>query len=452
MSVPPRAQGTIKAQAERSPLAQVLLAAQRYIYTEQNSGIVLLLATVLAVAWANSPLRDLYFGLLQTKLTIGLGDYVFAEDLQHWVNDGLMAIFFFVVGLEIKRELAHGELSDRRRAALPVAAAIGGMVVPAAIYTAINFGSAGARGWGIPMATDIAFALGILALVGRGIPPSLRLFLLTLAVVDDIGAILVIAAFYSSQLSLTALGFAALLLAVIFGLQRLGLQIFKAYVLLGFLFWFAVYQSGIHATIAGVILGLLTPSRPSLSARDFQRVSEQLLRWYQRAIAQNDHDRTQAALGEIETLAAYTEAPVDRIQRLMHPWASYVVLPLFALVNAGVTLSGDLIGGSLGSPITLGVAIGLVLGKPLGVLLGALLVVRLRLAILPTNVAWSHLAGVGLLAGVGFTMSLFIDGLAFADLGSVDQGKVGIFAASVIAGTLGYLLLRRTARRSTLYQ
>ena len=448
MSIPPRTQGTLKAQIQRFPIAQVLLAAQRYIHTEQNSGIVLLVVTIFAIAWANSPWQGSYLGLLQTKLTIEFGEFALSKDLQHWVNDGLMAIFFFVVGLEIKRELVYGEISDRRRATLPVAAAIGGMAVPAVIYLIINFGGSGARGWGIPMATDIAFALGALAIVGKGIPSSLRLFLLTLAVVDDIGAVLVIAAFYTSQLSLAALGLAALLLLVIVGFLRLGVQIIKVYVLLGILFWFAVYQSGIHATIAGVILGLITPSRPVLDSHGFRRIAAPLLRRYERALVEKAHDQAEAVLGEIEELAISTEAPVNRIERLVHPWASYVVLPLFALVNAGVVISVDLIGSSLTSPITLGAALGLMLGKPIGVLLGAWFVVRIRWADLPTNVAWPHLAGVGLLAGIGFTMSLFIDGLAFTDLVSIDQGKIGIFVASFLAGTVGYVLLRSTTRGS----
>ena len=318
------------------------------------------------------------------------------------------------------------------------------MLVPALMYFGINGQGAGAAGWGMPMATDIAFALGALALVGNRIPPSIRLFLLTLAVVDDIGAILVIAVFYTGEIALVPLGAALALIVAIVVLQRLGLWSVSVYVVLGALLWLAVYESGIHATIAGVILGLLTPARAPLGASDFREAAPRMVREYAEASSRGDHDRAEATLGELEELTVGTEAPIERLERLIHPWSSYLVLPLFALANAGVTFSGDLVGSALGSSITLGAVLGLVLGKPIGVTLGTWLVVRLGWAVPLSSATWLQVLGVGLLAGIGFTMSIFVSGLAFSDPRLVDQAKIGIFAASALAGLAGFLLLRRS--------
>lgn len=419
-----------------------MLAAQEYIHTEQNSGAVLLLAAIIGLAWANSPWKDSYFAILGTRISLDLGVLALSKDLQHWINDGLMALFFFVVGLEIKRELVHGELASPRRAALPVAAALGGMIVPAAIYLALNAGSAGSSGWGVPMATDIAFALGALALVGSRMPPSLRLFLLTLAVVDDIGAILVIAFFYTEALSLEALAVAAFLVAGVYALNRLGLREVTIYGLLGVLFWLALVKSGVHATLAGVVLGLMTPAEPLFHPKAFGETADKLVGTVRGAIARGDRDRMEALLGELEELTVGTEPPVERLERLAHPWASYVVLPVFALANAGVTISPSLVAAAASSPVTYGVFLGLVLGKVGGVLLATALAVRLRVAELPAGLTGSHVLGVGFLAGIGFTVSLFIAGLAFDDAALGDQAKVGIFVASLLSGLLGYVILR----------
>jgi NhaA family Na+:H+ antiporter len=409
---------------------------------EQNSGLVLLAATVLALAWANSPWQSSYFALLGTRLSVDLGLFALSKDLQHWINDGLMTVFFFVVGLEIKREIVHGELGSARRAALPIAAALGGMVFPALIYFALNREGEAVRGWGVPMATDIAFALGVLALLGKRAPTELRIFLLTLAVVDDIGAILVIAVFYTEQLSVTALAVAVLLLGVIVLANRVGLRETLAYLVLGILVWLAVLQSGVHATIAGVVLGILTPAQPFLRPEAFGEKIEDIVRTIRSAIAQRDHESAESALGELEQLTVSTEAPVERLERLAHPWSSYLVLPIFAFANAGVSLSGEALSAAAISNVTLGIALGLLIGKPLGILLLAWLAVRLGLAVLPATIAWRQVLGVGLLAGIGFTVALFIGDLAFADQSLKDAAKIGIFGASLLAGIVGYVFLR----------
>ena len=362
--------------------AALIDAARAFIQVEASSGVVLLLAALAALVWANGPFGDSYETLWHTNVTLDLDAVVFSDSLQHWVNDGLMALFFFLVGLEIKRELVHGELSSPRRAALPAIAALGGMVVPAVIYLALNAGGSGADGWGVPMATDIAFALGVLSLLNDRVPFALKVFLLGLAIADDIGAIVVIAVFYTHSLDYEAIAAAAVVLVAILALQRSGLRNNDAYTLLGIVFWAAVYKSGIHATLAGVALGLLTPARPAFPTSDFPLAAEDLLARYNDA----EEDDKQGVLSQMEDLAHGTEAPVDRIERNLHPWVSFGVVPLFALANAGVSISGDVISDAASSPISLGVALGLLLGKPLGIVTFTYLAVRLRLCELPTGV------------------------------------------------------------------
>ncbi len=409
--------------------------------TEASGGIVLLAAAAIALAWANSPWDERYFDLWATHLSLDLELFSIEESLGHAVNDGLMAIFFFVVGLEIKRELVHGELSSPRKAALPVAAAIGGMAVPALVYAAFNAGSDGAKGWGIPMATDIAFAMGVLALLGRRAPLSLKVFLLALAIVDDLGAILVIALFYTEAISFESAAWAFLVGATIFAFARAGVRSVDVYVVLGVLFWAAIYKTGIHATIAGVILAALTPSRPRLDHAEFEENLAQLVSNHRDARAVGDHDAAQQALREMERLSRDTESPLDRLEHTLHPWVSYLIVPIFALANAGVALSGGLIEDSASSAVTLGIALGLVLGKPVGILLACLIAIRLGVAELPANSGYRHIVGIGLVAGIGFTVSLFITGLAFDDAALVNEAKVGILAASFVAGLAGFAYL-----------
>lgn len=412
-----------------------------FVNTEASGAILLLAATVAALAWANSPWDGSYVDFWHARLSADFNLFRIDETLGHLVNDGLMAIFFFVVGLEIKRELVRGELASPRKAALPVAAALGGMLLPAIIYSAWNAGGDGARGWGIPMATDIAFAMGVLALLGTRAPFSLKVFLLALAIVDDLGAIFVIALFYTESVSFEAAAWALILAATIFGAGRAGLRSTDVYVVLGIAFWIAVYKTGVHATVAGVALAMLTPARPFYSQRAFESNAMDLLVSYRHARDRGDHENAQQILGEFEELSRDTESPLDRLEHQLHPWVSYAIVPIFALANAGVSLSGGLIADAVESPVTLGVVLGLVIGKPLGVVIACLLAVRLGLAQLPSNTHFGHILGIGLVAGIGFTVSLFITGLAFSDPSLADEARIGILAASFVAGVIGFVYL-----------
>jgi NhaA family Na+:H+ antiporter len=423
----------------------VLQPLQTFLRTEQAGGILLLAAAVAALLWANSPWQASYDAVWHTQLTIGVGDWSLAEDLQHWVNDALMALFFLVVGLEIKRELLTGELREPRVAALPAIAALGGMVVPALLYLAINFSGEPARGWGIPMATDIAFALGVLALVGGRLPAALKSFLLALAIVDDIGAILVIAIFYSGSIEVLALLAAVGLLGLILILQRLHVRWTVLYVLLGVGVWLAAFQSGVHATIAGVALGLATPAvpfqRPKAVSLEAHRIADDTV---------DDPVPPDADAPQWLHLAGLTReavSPLARTEHLLHPWTSYVIVPLFALANAGVSITSATLREALTSGVTLGVVVGLVVGKTVGVTAFTWAATRTGITRLPDGVRWSHLVGVAALAGIGFTVSLFITSLAFQTPAVQNAAKVGILAASLLAGLLGALLLARFQRR-----
>ncbi|MEO6042731.1 MAG: Na+/H+ antiporter NhaA [Tepidiformaceae bacterium] len=439
MTTPPR--GPLL--AGRRFVASVFVGpAQAFVRTEASGGIVLLAATVVALAWANSPWDESYFELWHARLSLDLALFRIDEDLGHLVNDGLMAIFFFVVGLEIKRELLHGELASPRKAALPVAAALGGMIVPALFYSVFNAGGDGARGWGIPMATDIAFALGALALLGRRVPFSLKVFVLALAIVDDLGAIGVIAVFYTDSIAWEPAAWAVALLAVIVVANRAGLRSVDVYVALGIVFWVAVLKSGVHATLAGVVLAALTPARPYYDGDSFETNAQGLLASLtNRGAREEDESAKQDTLLQLERLSRESTAPLDRLEHLLHPWVSYLVVPLFALANAGIPISGSAVRDAASSGVTLGVITGLVLGKPLGILAMAWLACRLGWAELPENVSMAHILGAGLLAGIGFTVSLFITGLAFEDAKLIADAKLGILAASLLAGICGYVYL-----------
>jgi NhaA family Na+:H+ antiporter len=414
---------------------RVIQPLQRFLHTEIAGGIVLVVAAAVALVWANSSLAGSYTALWETELGLQLGPFELTEDLRHWINDLLMALFFFVVGLEIKREFVRGELADPRAALLPVVAALGGMIVPALLYTAVNLGGPGMRGWGVPMATDIAFAVGVLALVGSRAPASLKIFLLTLAIADDIGAILVIAVFYTDALAANWLTLAALTVVAILLLQRAHVRALAPYVVAAGVLWLAVFESGVHATIAGVVLGLLTPARPF----HVPDIAERAIVAELEGIDEDGHaeEREEQHLLHITSIANEALSPLARLEHRLHPWSAFVVLPLFALANAGVVVRGEDLGAAFTSPVTLGVIAGLVLGKPLGVMAFSWLAVRLAGARLPRGVGWLELAGVGLLAGIGFTVAVFIAGLAFVDAELQDAAKIGILAASVLAALLG---------------
>jgi Na+:H+ antiporter, NhaA family len=435
------------ARSDRRIPRLILRPLQTFFRTEVAGGLLLLAAAVIALAWANSPLSESYERLWATELVVRLGDWVVAEDLRHLVTDALMAIFFFVVGLEIKRELVTGELRDPRAAVLPVLGAVGGMVVPALVYLALNPAGDPARGWGIPMATDIAFALGVLALLGRRVPSSLRLFLLALAIVDDIGAIAVIAIFYSQGISAQALSVAAGLLVLMMAALRLQIRAMPMYVVLGAGVWLATYLSGVHATIAGVVLGIMAPARP------FQRpaaVSQEARRVA--GATEDDPEPPDVDAEEwlwLAHLSREAVSPLARLESVLHPWASFVIVPVFALANAGVDLRGGALDKAVSSPVALGVLVGLVAGKTVGIAGAAWLGCRLGVARLPGRVSWRQVVGVAALAGIGFTVSLFITQVAFDHSRLRDAAKVGIMAASLLAGVVGTAILALRSGRPT---
>ena len=421
---------------------------QAYIHTEEVGAAILIVAAAAALGWANSPWSESYLDFWHINISFDIHVFAISEDLEHLVNDGLMAIFFFIVGLEIKRELLHGELSSFRKAMVPVAAAIGGMVAPALIYTAFNGGGEGAAGWGIPMATDIAFALGVLALLGKRIPAELRVFLLGLAVVDDLGAIAVIAIFYSDAISWVDLGLAVGLFAVIAACVRFGVGSFGFYLILSVVMWQFLLESGIHATLAGVALAAIVPSKPALQRKDYAVTVDALLQEFRVEMENGEEEEAQTTVEEIERLSRGTEGPMERIEGIVHPWVSFIILPLFALANAGIVFSTDTLADASTSPVTLGVFVALLVGKVVGILGATWLAVRLGIGSLPTGVTWAQVLGVGLLAAIGFTVAIFVSGIAFEDHAVSDLAKIGIFAASLLAGVVGYLFLRFFATRA----
>ncbi len=423
--------------------------ALRFTRVEAASGIVLLVAAVIAVIWANSSFGDTYEELWETVFKIEIGSFHLEETFRDLVNDGLMAIFFLVVGLEIKRELVVGELRDPKAAALPAIAALGGMVVPALVFLAFVAGEGGeaTRGWGIPMATDIAFSIGVVALLGSRVPVGAKLFLLALAIVDDIGAIAVIAVFYTEKLSLTWLAAAVVTLLVIWAAQKGGIRASAFYWPMGILAWFFVLESGVHATLAGVALGLMTPARAMYSDEEYHRKATYVLDTYTvEPESPHGHDRIDHEARQLTSIANESIAPLNRLEHLLHPWSSFLIVPLFALANAGVQFGGIDLLEALTSPVALGVAVGLLVGKIVGISAFTALAVRFGLGRLPRNTTWTHVFGLAALAGIGFTVSLFVTGLAFKDPAVTDLAKIGIFAGSGASGLIGYLILRFTGQ------
>jgi Na+/H+ antiporter NhaA len=413
-------------------LRRLATPLREFLATENASALILLAATVLALVWANSPWSSGYERLWTTRLVVGLGGSELALDLRHWVNDGLMAFFFFVVGLEIRREFDMGELRERRRIATPVLAAIGGMVAPALIYLAFNAGEPTARGWGIAMGTDTAFALGILTLVGGRCPARIRTFLLTLVIVDDIAALTVIAVVYTEDLSATALLVALALFGVVLVLRRAHVRHGVAYFVVGLGIWIAMLASGVHATIAGVAMGLLATAYPP-SRRDLQRAGAL---W--RLFREEPTPQYARSAGRSLALAV---SPNERLQYLFHPWTSYVIVPLFALANAGVVINAEVLRHAMSSPVTLGIVAGLVVGKPLGITAATWLVTRRRLGGFPLSLPWPPLLGAATVAGIGFTVALLIADISFAGQ-DLEDAKLGILAASLLASCLAWVVFR----------
>lgn len=428
-------------------LARVLSPFQRFFSTTAAGGVVLLGCTIFALGWSNSPWAESYHHLWELPFAIGLPDFRLTLPLHAWVNDGLMAIFFFLVGLEIKREVLVGELATRRTATLPVAAALGGMIVPAALYALVNARGAGSSGWGVPMATDIAFALGILALLGDRVPAGLRVFLAALAIADDLGAVLVIALFYTSSLNWSALAGAGAVMVVLLLMNKSGVRKPMLYAIVGCVLWAFMLASGVHATIAGVLLALAVPARTLIGEDQFIADASASLDAFRAADAPGSmvmcSREHQEALLRMEAATDAAQAPLQRMEHVLHNYVAFFIMPLFAIANAGVSFGGA--GSALGSPVVWGIALGLIVGKPVGITLASLIAVRSGAADLPGGVSWRHLHGAAWLGGIGFTMSLFIAGLAFSDAATLDTAKLGILGASVCAGLVGFAILKATA-------
>jgi NhaA family Na+:H+ antiporter len=397
-----------------TPIQRLVRPFQEFARLEASGGILLIGCTVAALIWANSPFAGSYFHFWHMDLTFGRIGGLLAKPLHFWINDGLMALFFLLVGLEIKREILVGELASFQRAVLPIAAALGGMIVPAAFYLLFNHGGPGAPGWGIPMATDIAFALGVLALLGSRVPTSLKVFLAALAIADDIGAVLVIAFFYTERISWISLGVGGVFFVALLAANRAGVRHLLIYAILGLGLWLAFLQSGIHATVAGVLLAITIPARQRTASR---------------------------------AVLTSNESPMLRLEHALIPWNRYLIMPVFALANAGVALGAEA-ARSVVAPVSLGVICGLVIGKPIGIALFSWLATQTRLAAMLDGIGWRQIVGVGMLGGIGFTMSLFIANLAFGEIPALETAKVGILTASVISGVAGtFVLLIRTKHR-----
>lgn len=416
----------------RTPIVRLLSPLRDFLSTEASGAMLLAAGAVIALIWANSPWSSSYEELWNSNASVSVAGHVLELDLRHWINDGLMTIFFLVVGLEIKRELTDGHLASRRAALLPASAAIGGMLVPAVVYLAIA-GSTAPRGWAIPMATDIALAVGVLAVAGSRVPASMRAFLLGLAIVDDIGAIVIIAAVYSTGLQPGWLAAGALGVVAVPALRRLGVYSTAAYVVLGAFVWFSFHEAGIHPTIAGVVMGLLAPSTPRLQRELID--ADQLV-----DLSDADAARTTSEL------ARGSVSVVEWLQHVLHPWTGYLIVPVFALANSGISISADGVRDAVGSPITWGVLFGLLAGKPIGVVIATRLAVRSGAADAPEHSAPRHVVGIGAAAGIGFTVALFITELAFTDESERSHAKLAILVASALAAVSSSVILRSCPR------
>lgn len=429
---------------------RIITPFEEFIHRQTTSGYLLMGCAIIALILANSALHQFYEDVLNVTLSIAIGELVLAKSLHHWINDGLMALFFFVVGLEIKREILVGELSDPRQAALPIIAAAGGMLMPATIYALINADSSAINGWGIPMATDIAFAVGALVLLGARVPKSLITFLVALAIVDDLGSVAVIALFYTAELDGMALSIGIGLLALLVGFNLAGIRKPLPYFLIGGLLWLAMLKSGVHATIAGVLTAFTIPARPKYEPAQFGRRVRALLDAFDRSYRPGEsimnNDAQRSILQTLENGAQLAQTPLQRLEHMLHLPVAYLIIPLFALANAGIPLSFDGLGQSLVHPVTLGVMAGLVFGKILGIAGFSWLAIKLGVGRLPEGVDFRQLFGVSLLGGIGFTMSIFIAELAFGtEPQNLLMAKTGILLASLLAGVAGYLYLRRLA-------
>ncbi len=426
---------------------RLLSRLEQFMGFEASSGIVLIVITLITLLWANSPAAHSYESIIHYDLGFTLGAKTITHSLQHWVNDGLMVIFFFLVGLEIKREIVDGELSTPKKAALPLFAALGGMVVPALFYYVFNAGTPAVSGWGIPMATDIAFAVGILSLASKRVPFSMKIFLLALAIVDDLGAILVIAFFYTSNVSGSYLGTAALIFFLVYLFQMAGIRHYFMYIVLGIIAWYCILKSGVHATVTGVILGFITPAKAFIKPIELLKQMNPFYNSVTKGLDGVDKDDVRPNHAIEESLLALSNrayegvAPVDRLIHALHPWVGFLIMPLFAFTNAGVKVNQDVLLSLASNPISLGVIAGLFIGKPVGVLLASFIATRLGLAQLPEGIEWKHITILGFLAGIGFTMALFISHLALKVPEIEVYSKLGILIASAMSAVVSLILL-----------
>jgi Na+:H+ antiporter, NhaA family len=425
--------------AKRTVVGRLLTPVQELIRTESASGVILIAAAVVAFAWANSPWAAHYFAILDLELGVGAGAWGLEKPLILWVNDLLMAVFFFLVGLEIKREILIGELAGWRRASLPIAGALGGMIVPALIYVGFNLGLPTVRGWGIPMATDIAFALGVLALLGDRVSLALKVFLLALAIVDDLGAVLMIAVFYTENLNVGALLLSFLVWGGALAYGRMGGAKPLVFALIGLVMWYCMLKSGVHATIAGVLMALAVPLRHQVSPQQLQQELRPLMG------QGGGFEQVEMVIQHLEDVLAKARSPLHEMEHALAPYVAFVIMPVFAFFNAGVALAGDAAGPV--SAVSIGAFLGLLIGKPVGIAGFAWLAVKTGLTRLPQGANWAGMIGIGLLGGIGFTMSLFIANLAFGPTPPLDQAKIGVLAASVVAALIGLGFLSRALPR-----
>lgn len=426
-----------------------------FMHMEAAGGILLILATLVALIWANSPWHEVYHHIAHLPIALKLGAFSVEHSLAHWVNDALMVIFFFVVGMEIKKELSVGALSTPKKAALPIFAALGGMIAPAIIYYAFNNqGDVATRGWGIPMATDIAFAVGVLILLGKRLPVALKIFLLAVAIADDLGAVLVIAIFYTEQISGPALGSAAAAFAITYFIQKAGVKSVIPYVVLGIVAWAAVLFSGIHATIAGVVLGFLTPVVALYHKKNLpdkvEKLSQSIVKGLKGSPGEEIDGHTLEQMHELSHYIEESQPILERLVHALHPYVTFGIIPLFAFVNAGVHIEGASFVELIQHPIAAGVILGLFFGKPIGIVLFSFLAVKMKIADLPKGLSWTHMIGVGCLGGIGFTMALFVSGLALTPQPELEMySKMGILLgslASAIAGSVILFMVSKTTK------
>lgn len=422
---------------------------KNFIKLEISGSVILFAATIAALIIANSPLSESYLSFWENKISVKLPGFELSKPVLKWINDGLMAVFFFLIGLEIKREILTGELSQLKKASLPIIAALGGMILPALIFIFMNTGKPGIEGWGIPMATDIAFSLGILQLLGKRVPIGLKVFLMAFAIIDDLGAVLVIAFFYSSHLIWLNIGIGLLIVVALFMLASRGYYSKYIFFIAGIVVWVLFLKSGIHATIAGVLMAFTIPMQRKINTKSFYNKSTQILEEFKKDVKTNQKTSILSknqieALDELEGLTARTSSPVQYLEHSLHGWVSYLIMPLFAFANAGVVFSFT---SDMNLGLSTNIATSLVIGKAVGIFLFSLLAIKSRISMLPRNVNFSQLFGISILGGLGFTMSLFINSLAYTEMSLINSGKIGIIIGSLIAGIFGFMVLALSTKK-----